>query len=49
MALKFLGLNLQVTYYEKDLEQAIITHIQQFLLVLGNGFSFVAQQETATL
>ena len=32
-------------YYEKDLEQAIITHLQDFLLELGNGFSFVARQK----
>ncbi len=44
MVLEFLGLKPQATYYEKDLEQAIITHIQQFLLELGNGFSFVARQ-----
>jgi RecB family endonuclease NucS len=31
-------------YYEKDLEQAIITHLQDFLLEMGNGFSFMARQ-----
>ncbi len=32
-------------YYEKDFEQALITHLQDFLLELGNGFSFVARQK----
>lgn len=45
MILEFLGLKPQAEYYEKDLEQAIITHIQHFLLELGNGFSFVARQQ----
>ncbi len=49
MVLEFLGLKPQATYYEKDLEQAIITHIQQFLLELGNGFSFVARQKRLLL
>ena len=31
--------------YEKDLEQALITHLQKFLLELGNGFTFVARQK----
>lgn len=29
---------------EADLEQALITHIQQFLLELGQGFAFVGRQ-----
>ena len=45
MVLEFLGLKPQAEYYEKDLEQAIITNIQHFLLELGNGFSFVARQK----
>ena len=35
----------QPAYYEKDLEKAIITHIADFLLELGKGFSFVARQK----
>jgi hypothetical protein len=31
--------------HEKDLEQAIITNLQSFLLELGKGFSFVARQK----
>ncbi|MEG9499495.1 PDDEXK nuclease domain-containing protein [Mannheimia indoligenes] len=45
MVLEFLGLQRESAYYEKDLEQAIITHLQDFLLELGNGFSFVARQK----
>ena len=45
MVLEFLGLKRESAYYEKDLEQAIITHLQEFLLELGNGFSFVARQK----
>jgi predicted nuclease of restriction endonuclease-like (RecB) superfamily len=45
MVLEFLGLPQQSAYYEKDLERAIITHLQDFLLELGNGFSFVARQK----
>ena len=45
MFLEFLGLKSETSYYEKDLEQLIITHLQDFLLELGNGFSFVARQK----
>lgn len=44
MVLEFLGLRREAAYYEKDLENAIITHLQEFILELGNGFSFVARQ-----
>ena len=30
------------------LEQALITHLQKFLLELGRGFSFVARQKRIT-
>ena len=43
--LEFLGLKPQAEYYEKDIESAIISHLQEFLLELGNGFSFVARQK----
>ena len=35
--------------YESDLEQALIDHLQQFLLELGRGFSFVSRQKRFTL
>jgi len=45
MVLEFLGLTPQAAYYEKDLEQGLISNMQSFLLELGNGFSFVARQQ----
>jgi len=43
--LEFLDLPENPHFYEKDLEQAIIDHLQKFLLELGRGFSFVARQK----
>jgi predicted nuclease of restriction endonuclease-like (RecB) superfamily len=45
MCLEFLGLEQKSHYYEKDLEEAIISNLQSFLLELGNGFSFVSRQQ----
>ena len=45
MVLEFLGLERKASYYEKDLGSAIISHIADFLLELGKGFSFVARQK----
>jgi predicted nuclease of restriction endonuclease-like (RecB) superfamily len=49
MMLEFLGLKPQAAYYESDLEAALITHLQEFLLELGNGFTFVARQRRILL
>jgi predicted nuclease of restriction endonuclease-like (RecB) superfamily len=49
MYLEFLGLKREAQYYEKDMESALITHLQEFLLELGNGFSFVARQKRLLL
>lgn len=38
-------LNLPANYSEKDLENALITNIEQFILELGNGFAFVERQK----
>ena len=46
--LEFLDLNPNPNFYEKDLEQALINHLQKFLLELGRGFSFVARQKHIT-
>lgn len=43
--LEFLGLPDLATFHESDMERAIITHLQRFLLELGNGFAFVARQK----
>ena len=45
MVLEFLGLERKAAYYEKDLESAVISHIADFLLEMGKGFSFVARQK----
>ena len=42
--LEFTGLNPDSSFYESDLEQALITHLNDFLLELGSGFAFVARQ-----
>jgi predicted nuclease of restriction endonuclease-like (RecB) superfamily len=49
MVLEFLGLKREAAYYEKDFESALITHLQEFLLEMGNGFSFVARQKRILL
>lgn len=43
--LEFAGLKADSSFYEKDLESALITHLNEFLLELGNGFAFVARQK----
>jgi predicted nuclease of restriction endonuclease-like (RecB) superfamily len=43
--LEFLGLPGKTGYSEKILEKALIDHLQQFLLELGKGFSFVERQQ----
>ena len=43
--LEFLGLPANRGYTENALEQAIIDQMQNFLLELGKGFSFVARQQ----
>jgi predicted nuclease of restriction endonuclease-like (RecB) superfamily len=49
MVLEFLGLERRPSYYEKDMESAIISHIAEFLLEMGKGFSFVARQKRILL
>ena len=41
---KFDFLNLSEQYFEKDLENALVSHITKFLLELGAGFSYVGRQ-----
>lgn len=43
--LEFAGLKPSEAFYEDELEQALIDHLQEFLLELGRGFSFVARQK----
>jgi predicted nuclease of restriction endonuclease-like (RecB) superfamily len=46
--LEFLGLEEKTTYQETDLEQAIINHLQSFLLEMGRGFCYEARQKRIT-
>ncbi|MSU51771.1 MAG: DUF1016 domain-containing protein [Opitutus sp.] len=48
LVLEFLGLNEHASYSESDLESAIITHLEKFLLELGKGFLFEARQKRFT-
>ncbi len=43
------GLERKAAYYENDLQSAIISHLADFLLEMGNGFSFVARQKRILL
>ncbi|MDR1679019.1 MAG: PDDEXK nuclease domain-containing protein [Prevotellaceae bacterium] len=42
---EFLGLKSQDVVYESDLEQALIDHLEAFMLELGHGFCFEAKQK----
>ena len=42
---EFLGLSTTAATTETNLESAIITNIQQFLMELGKGYAFVARQQ----
>lgn len=43
--LEFLDLPANPHFYERDLEQGLIDHLQKFLLELGRGFCFEARQK----
>ena len=42
---EFAGLKENKNYLETDLESALLSHLAEFLLELGRGFSFVASQQ----
>ena len=44
MILEFLGIPENKSYTETKLEKAIIDHLQNFLIELGKGYSFVGRQ-----
>jgi predicted nuclease of restriction endonuclease-like (RecB) superfamily len=46
--LEFLGTKENIKYTEKELESGLIANLQEFLLELGRGFSFVARQKRIT-
>ena len=41
---EFMGLSEDNTYKESDLESAILTNLQKFMMELGKGYAFVARQ-----
>ena len=47
--LEFTGLAERPEYLESDLESALLTHLQSFLLELGQGFCFEARQKRITV
>jgi len=47
--LEFTGLSERSHYLEKDLEKALLEHLQTFLLELGTGFCFEARQKRITV
>jgi predicted nuclease of restriction endonuclease-like (RecB) superfamily len=47
--LEFLNLSQNERLYENDLENALISDIQKFLLELGRGFAFVSRQKRISL
>lgn len=46
--LEFLGLEEKSSYSESDLEESIITNLQNFLVEMGRGFCFEARQKRIT-
>ena len=48
VVLEFLGLDERASYSESDLESALISHLEKFLLELGKGFLFEARQKRFT-
>lgn len=42
---EFLGLNVKESVSETDLEQALMDHLQEFMIELGQGFCFEARQK----
>ena len=45
LVLEFTGLPEKAAYSETDLESKLIDHIQEFMLELGKGFTFVGRQQ----
>mgnify|MGYP000160829750 CR=1 FL=1 len=49
LVLEFLNLRERPSWHERDLEQAIIDRLEDFLLELGRGFLFAARQRRITI
>ena len=48
IVMEFLGLAERASYSESELESAILSHLERFLLELGKGFLFEARQKRFT-
>lgn len=42
---EFLGFKQDDSYSEEELESAIITHLQEFMMEMGRGFAFMGRQQ----
>lgn len=47
--LEFIGAKEDVVWRESELEQALISHLEEFLLELGRGFAFIGRQKRITI
>ena len=47
--LEFVGAKEDTEWRESELESALISHLQEFLLELGRGFAFVGRQKRITI
>ena len=46
---EFLGAKEDTTWSEAELESALISHLEEFLLELGRGFAFIGRQKRITI
>ena len=47
--LEFIGAKENISWRESELEDALITHLQEFLLELGRGFAFMGRQKRISI
>lgn len=47
--LEFIGAKEDVIWQESELERALISHLEEFLLELGRGFAFMGRQKRITI
>lgn len=47
--LEFIGAKEDVIWQERELESALISHLEEFLLELGRGFAFMGRQKRITV
>lgn len=47
--LEFIGVKENASWKESELEEALISHLQEFLLELGRGFAFIGRQKRISI